>query len=283
MTEERFLDTYNPNNYDRPSITTDIVALCVTDGEIVGRLPKKNLSILMIKRNEHPYREYWALPGGFVKIDETLEECAIRELEEETNVKDVYMEQLYTFSEVDRDPRMRIISSGYLALMDRMVDSKAGTDAKEAIWFNLSYELIAKETREESNKVTKRSVYKLTLENEETVINCEVAKVDEFIGNSHTTDYNIIDKGDLAFDHCKIIVMALDRLRGKVEYTDIAFNLMPELFTLKSLQQVYELLLGKELVDGNFRKAIASIVEETDQEVYSGRRKAKLYRKVIEK
>lgn len=115
--------------YPHPAVTTDVVILTVLDGV---------LKVLLIKRGMDPFKGKWALPGGFVKIDESVDTCAVRELEEEAGIKDVYLEQLYTFGQVDRDPRERVISVAYYALIPGDdVELKAGTDASEAKWFDV--------------------------------------------------------------------------------------------------------------------------------------------------
>ena len=115
--------------YPHPAVTTDIVIFTVYDSA---------LKVLLINRGMEPFKGKWALPGGFIKMDENLEECAVRELSEETGVNDVYLEQLYTFGAVDRDPRERVISVAYYALIpSNSVELKAGTDADDAAWFNV--------------------------------------------------------------------------------------------------------------------------------------------------
>jgi 8-oxo-dGTP diphosphatase len=171
----------------------------------------------------------WALPGGFVNIDESLEDAAVRELEEETGVTDVYMEQLYTFGEPDRDPRMRVITVAYFALVPHTAvqQHRAGSDAIDTAWF---------------------SVLKLP---------------------------------ELGFDHHEIITYALQRLRYKLEYTMVGFELLPDEFTLSQLQQAYEITLQESLDKRNFRRKIlsAEIIEETGHKRQEGEgRPAKLYR-----
>ena len=123
LTEEEFLASYDASKYERPSVTVDMLIFTVTNEkkENYRKLPEKVLRLLMIKRADHPYIGQWALPGGFIKMDESLEEGALRELKEETNIDNIYMEQLYTWGDVNRDPRTRIISVSYMALVDSSV------------------------------------------------------------------------------------------------------------------------------------------------------------------
>ena len=118
LTEKEFLAKYRPGNYERPSVTVDMLVFTVEDVRPPGRsVPDKVLKLLLIRRKNHPFMNQWAIPGGFVNIDESVDAAAARELKEETSVEDVYLEQLYTWGEVNRDPRMRVISTSYLALV----------------------------------------------------------------------------------------------------------------------------------------------------------------------
>lgn len=119
-----------PDKYKKPSVTADIVIFTIRSGK---------LNVLLVKRGIKPYKDKWAFPGGFVRIDEDLEDAAKRELEEEANVKDVYLEQLYTFGDTKRDPRGRVITVAYMALVNSSeIELKASTDVSEANWFSIS-------------------------------------------------------------------------------------------------------------------------------------------------
>src|SRR5579884_2208405 len=209
---------YDPNKYERPSVTVDVIMMSLRQGD---------LQVLLIKRRSWPFEGMWAIPGGFVNMDESLETAAKRELREETGVQDVYLEQLYTFGDPGRDPRTRVITVVYFALLDsERLQVRAADDAMDVGWF---------------------SVYHLP---------------------------------PLAFDHAKILQYALDRLRGKLAYTNIAFNLLPEQFTLRELQRVYEIILHCKLDKRNFRKKILStgILEDTGAKKMEGtHRPARLY------
>jgi 8-oxo-dGTP diphosphatase len=207
--------------YPHPAVTTDIVIFTIRQDE---------LKVLLIKRSMPPHQGEWALPGGFVNLDESLEDGARRELEEETGVSGVYLEQLYTFGKPDRDPRERVITVAYYALIPTdTIEIRAATDADGVSWFGRN------------------------------------------------------ELPELAFDHKEILDMAHRRLVDKLDYSTIAFQFMPNEFTLPELQQVYELILGEELDKRNFRKRILSLdlVMETGRERKSGaHRPAKLYRSV---
>lgn len=205
--------------YPRPALTVD----CVVFG-----LDDVDLKVLLIQRALEPFEGKWALPGGFVNVDETLDAAALRELEEETGLRKVFLEQLYTVGELGRDPRERVVTVAYYALV-RLSDHKvkAATDARQALWFAMD------------------------------------------------------DLPKLAFDHDKILKMAHKRLQGKVRYQPIGFELLPQKFTLRQLQHLYEVVLDRELDKRNFRKKILGmeILEELDEvETDVAHRAARLYR-----
>ena len=205
--------------YPRPAVTVDCVVFGFDEGD---------LKVLLVRRDVEPFRGKWALPGGFVHIDESVEEAARRELREETGMERLYLEQLYTFGDVNRDPRGRVITVAYYALV-KLADHRvrATTDASSAAWFAVS----------------------------------EVAT--------------------LAFDHNRIIDVALARLKGKVRYQPIGFELLPVKFTLSQLQHLYEAILETTLDKRNFRKKILShglLIELDEIEQDVAHRAARLYK-----
>ncbi|MGL5675556.1 MAG: NUDIX hydrolase, partial [Cellulosilyticaceae bacterium] len=245
--EVNFLKNYNVEDYKRPSVATDIVALSVFTKEEANyrKLPEQNLHVLLIKRGEYPYKDWWALPGGFVKPEETVDETARRELEEETGVRDVYMEQLYTFSEVDRDPRTRVISASYMALMNKGQELHPSTDAQLAKWFKIDHRLLDTKIYEIEDGKKKEVCYLLKLEADDEILEAKLCFTKLLKGDSLEVQYEVIETNGIAFDHSKIIALAMERLKGKIEYTDVAFYLAPTYFTLTGLQKIYELVLGK--------------------------------------
>jgi len=232
--EEEFLKDYNPNNYDRLSLTTDILIFSVSDGvqENYRRLSKKHFSVLLVKRNTYPFRDKWCLPGGFIRIDEDLEDAAKRILKSEANIDNIYIEQLYTYGTPNRDPRMRVISTSYMALIDKnKLESKLPDNAS---WFNV----MVLEDKKQIN---------ITLDNGKEEIKFKIKKTLK----EKTTDrykFDILENDKIAFDHPLVITSGYFRLKNKIEYTDIVFNMMPEYFTLGELQQVYEVILGKKII-----------------------------------
>jgi 8-oxo-dGTP diphosphatase len=207
--------------YPRPAVTVDCVVFGLD-------LEAEDLKILLIQRGGQPFAGMWALPGGFVGMDETIEQSAKRELQEETGIARLYLEQLYTFGDPGRDPRGRTITVAYYALV-KLTDHtiKADTDASDVGWFAVS------------------------------------------------------DLPRLAFDHAKIVSVALNRLKGKVRYQPIGFELLPAKFTLSQLQRLYEVVLERELDKRNFRKKILGmglLVETSEIQKDVAHRAARLYR-----
>lgn len=210
-----------PFSYEhpRPALAVDCAVLGFDEGD---------LKVLLIRRGLEPSKGKWALPGGFVRMEESVDEAARRELVEETGLKGVFLEQLYTFGEVRRDPRGRTVSVAYFALVKLAEQEvKAATDAQAAQWF-------------------------------------------------------LADQAPvLAFDHAKILETAIVRVRNKVRYVPIGFELLPRNFTLTQLQHLYEVILGRALDKRNFRKkALALGVLEATKELEQGvsHRAARLYR-----
>lgn len=198
-------------------LTVDVVIFTVRDDA---------LQLLLVRRGVEPFAGSWAIPGGFVIEDEGLDEAARRELLEETGADNVYLEQLYTFGDPGRDPRGRVVTVAYYALVspDRLT-IRAGSDAADARWFDVA------------------------------------------------------DLPDVAFDHASILAYALERLRSKVEYSTVAFELLPEKFTLSDVQRVFETILGRELDKRNFRRKLKllDVLTELEEWEHGPNRPARLY------
>lgn len=265
MTEEEFLKNYDPKKYDNFAVSTDILILSIssTEQNNYRKLSEKSYSVLLIKRKNHPFKDKWCLPGGFVKVDEDLEDAPKRILENETNLKNIYLEQLYTYGSVNRDPRMRIISTSYMALIDKnRLNEKLPENAS---WFKIK-------KIEDNNTVT------IILDNDKEVLSFEIKKVLK----EKTTDrykFNLVKNDSIAFDHPLVILAGIERLKGKIAYTDVVFNMMPEYFTLGELQQVYEVILDKKLLDPAFRRIIADKVVPTEKyRTDGGHRPSRLFK-----
>lgn len=257
MKESEFIKNYNPSDFDRPSVTVDTVVFGLSrmDSGNYRKLDEQRLSVLLVKREAHPCKGKWALPGGFVAMDETLEDTAYRVLQTKAGLRGLYLEQLYTYGALERDPRMRILSVAYVALVDR-----EQYQAEHAVWFDVSIDAGA-----------------LLLTGPE-VIRIPLTEDIKRNGKLNILNYSA-DSSFLAFDHAQIIVDGLLRIRNKVEYTNIAFNLVTDEFTISELQQVYEVILGAELIPAAFRRKIAGNIEETGSiQQDKGHRPSKLYR-----
>jgi 8-oxo-dGTP diphosphatase len=209
------------SDYPQPSVTVDLIIFTIAEDD---------LKVLLIRRGQEPFKGRWALPGGFVEIDESLEEAAARELKEEVGVTNVYLEQLYTFGDPKRDPRGRVISVSYFALIDaerqRIV---AASDAADAQWHSV---------------------------------------------------FDPRGMAKLAFDHGKILDYAVWRLRNKIEWTTVGYELLPKKFTLSELQRVYEIILQRPVDKRNFRKKILAqgqIIELNETRGDVAHRPARLY------
>ena len=241
LTEAQFLATYDANNFERPSVTVDMLIFTVTDEEKKNyrKLPEKVLRLLLIKRGGHPYIGQWALPGGFVLMDESLDEAALRELKEETNIDNIYMEQLYTWGDVGRDPRTRVISASYMSLVDSSsLDIKASDDADDAKWFTVSCRLYQEQKTVTEKGYILQKLFKLSLSNDENNLSAIVKIIKTVEGKVTKVEREVVESNGIAFDNAKIIEYGIERLRSKIEYTGIEFNIMPELFTLTELQKV---------------------------------------------
>lgn len=262
--EAEFLKHYRPSDFEKLSLTTDILLFSVSEkrGDNYRKVATKQFSVLLVKRDTYPFKDKWCIPGGFMKMNETTDEAAIRVLGNETNLHNIYMEQLYTFSDVKRDPRMRIVSTAYMALINK--NQLTQTLNEKAKWFAINIVENDTLTMElTSHDETLTFTYKKHLLNETT----------------SRFDFHIIQNNCLAFDHAKVLCEGISRLRNKIEYTDIVFNMMPDLFTLGDLQRVYEAILGKKLIDAAFRRNIKQKVTKTDRQVTSGgHRPSYLYR-----
>lgn len=265
--EEEFLKNYNPNSYEKLSMTTDILLISVSSENTNNyrKNDKKMMSILLVKRDHYPYKDKWCLPGGFLNPKtETLDECARRILKKETNLDNIYLEQLYTFDRIDRDPRMRVVSTSYVALVDK--NRLTNNINKNASWFDIT--LIEE----------KDSVVSIALDNKKEIINIDIKKE---LKDKTTDRYEYIglNNDKLAFDHDIVILSGIERIRNKINYTDIVFNMMPEYFSLGELQQVYEVILGKKLLAPAFRRIIKDKVIKTDKkEIGAGHRPSYLFK-----
>lgn len=267
MTPEEF------NKRHSMKVATDILIYTVSDQnqDNPRKVREKQLQLLMIQRCGEPFKGSWAIPGGAVENNESVDDAAYRELKEETNIDNVYIEQLYTWGDEKRDlrakksPENRAVSVSYMALVDsEKLNVKAGDDAADARWFTVHCSSMSYTMEDGSGNILgKEYDYALTLthDNGEESIACSaMVKVKHIIEDTVIrTTREVVKSDGIAFDHAMLIQYSLERLRNKVEYTNVVFNLMPNLFTLGELQNVYEILLGKELLTPNFRKKVLEV------------------------
>ena len=202
--EREFLGGYDPASFPPFAVAADLAMFTIRVGL---------LAVLLVQRRDHPFRGYWALPGGFVRADESTDQTARRELAEETGVSDFtgHLEQLRTYSDPGRDPRMRVVSVAHVALAPDLPDARAGGDAAVARWWPV-----------------------------------------EDVGLDDASAEGL----PLAFDHARILADALDRVRGKLEYTTLAAAFVDEPFTLADLRRVYAAVWGSAPDPGNFRRKV---------------------------
>jgi 8-oxo-dGTP diphosphatase len=236
MDEAEYLERYDPTAFERPSVAIDLVLMSVVDG-----VP----AVLLIQRDEHPFRGRWALPGGFVGIGESLDDAARRVLADKAHMADAYVEQLYTFGAVNRDPRMRIISVAYFALLpaDRFAAALKGAAGL-------------------------------------TLARLTVPWAGEAGGPVDVHDAEG-ERFALAFDHEAILGVAMLRLRGKIDYSGVGFALLPDRFTLRALQDVHEAILDVSLNKPAFRRRMLDrgwIAPTGERETGASFRPAELYR-----
>lgn len=207
QTLEEFLACYDADRYKKPSVTVDMLIFCDDNAQ-------STLQLLLIERANHPCINTWALPGGFVEMDENLEQAAMRELEEETHLKEAYLEQLYTYGDVDRDPRGRTISVAYLAIIsNKDEDMHADDDAKNAAWFDVSCNKVKEETFEETStkgmkakNVKTVTEYEIKLQAKEISLSAKVQRICTQIGRRKKEEMILLENNQIAFDHAKIIL-----------------------------------------------------------------------------
>ena len=229
----------------------NVLAFAVSIGKFQScrSLSDKHLSILLKKENKD-----WILPSKNLEDDETLYESAEKILVKETNIKNVYKEQLYTFSNLDRVPNKHVITTSYIALFDKEKLKK--TLEPNTDWFKI-------------NGKESKGIIDLVLSNDEEILEIKYERK-IFDKSTGKCEYKILKSDGIGYDHATIIICGLERMHNNVVNTDIIFNLMPELFTLGELQQVYEMFLGKKLLDPAFRRIIQNKVIKTNEIIKTG-------------
>ncbi|MBR3552715.1 MAG: NUDIX hydrolase [Clostridia bacterium] len=248
--EQDYLRGYSMEQFARPSVTTDIAVFALrTEGlDNFRKDPVRRLSLLLVRRGEHPFRDCWALPGGFLRMDETVEDCALRELKEETGVPPAALVYTGVFSALDRDPRGRIISNAFICVLNEAPPPRAGSDAADARWFDVDFAPAADGT------------FSLVLTSGDVTLTARLKEAWTAFGTAlHETS----GRSALAFDHAAIITSALRQLREKAAAFELIFDFLPEMFTLNDLQQAQEAITGVPVAVANFRRKAAPFVKET--------------------
>ena len=288
--EKAFLQSYDMSAFDRPSLTADIAVFAILkpkESDEYRKDPEQKLGILLINRKDYPYKDCWALPGGFSNRKETLHDTALRELKEETGVDNAYLESFGIFSTPGRDPRGWIVSEAFLALVDgSKTKVQAGTDAGDAAWFTIDVSRTEMKKNVLKTKAEIKIKYEMIFESADSGESIKAVVEETKIYDNHheSVSYEVLDSGRLAFDHAEIIVRAFKSLHKEADDAGrIIFDLMPEKFTLYSLQEAYEIVLGEKLTTPNFRRKIAPFVIETDETITGvGHRPAKLFKRNLE-
>ena len=268
MNEQEFLQSYDITKYDRPSLTADIAIFAIHRfaPDSYRHEPSRELSLLLVRRGQHPFRDCWALPGGFVQREESVEACALREVAEETGVQPSALMPIGSYSKPGRDPRGWVVSELFASVIpdeDRL--PVGGDDAAEAAWFSVRFDEAADGS------------CSLRLQNGQTLICARLKLLQSRFGRS---SFAILDSGALAFDHAAMIAEALCALRESAKEFEVIFDFLPKRFTLTELQRVQETVMNVSVLPANFRRKISEYVVATDETTEgAGHRPAVLYEK----
>lgn len=271
--DKNFLLMYSDSEYQKPSVTVDAVVfrLSETQSQNYRKLPQKKLQVFLTKRSYPPFKNKYAVIGTFIDLNFELSKTMKLCVKKKVNLQNFYFEQLYTFGEKTRDPRTRVLSTSYMLLTNKEEKLENGE------WFDVNVtETILKNTIANDCYEFEKQI-NLVLSNQnntfENILNLKIKKQD--LQESKTVS---VQDSYLAFDHAKIIYYALERLKNKLEYTDIIFNLLPKYFTLTELKNCYEVILGEKLLDANFRRKTAKLVVPTQDFVTGkGHRSSQLF------
>lgn len=272
--DKKFLALYSDSEYEKPSVTTDAVIFRLINKEVQNyrKLPEKKLQVYLMRRTYSPFINHFSVVGTFIDLNTEISTTMKLCVKNKVNLENYYFEQLFTFGDKARDPRTRVLSVSYLLLTNEFEQLSGGE------WFNVNLTLEKNELEYTENGYIQQKQFALNLISEKetlkNIIHVEVIK--DGLQEKKTVETSV---NTLAFDHAKIIFYALDRLKNKLEYTDIVFNLLPEKFTLTELKQSYEVILGEKLLDANFRRKTAKLVIPTNDFVTGkGHRSSQLFK-----
>lgn len=258
--DEKFLTLYSDSKYEKPSVTVDAVIFRINSeqSENYRKLPEKKLQVFLTKREYSPFKKQYSVIGTFIdlkhELSDTMKLCVLNKV----GLKNYYYEQLFTFGDKSRDPRTRVLSVSYMLLTNNQEEAFNGE------WFDIETKELNSQMQKYENgfKINKTINLKLTSKNQ--TIENQIEVIIEKIGLEEKKSINVV-KNNLAFDHVKLIFYALERLKNKLEYTDIIFNMLPREFTLTELKQCYEVILNERLLDANFRRKTSKMVSPTNQ------------------
>lgn len=272
--DKKFLELYSDSEYEKPSVTVDAVIFRLVDKteNNYRKLPQKKLQVYLTKRKYSPFKNVYSVIGTFIDLKEEIEQTMKLCVKNKVGLTNFYSEQLYTFGDKGRDPRTRVLSVSYMLLTDENEILENGE------WFDIDISSSSeKELSENGYTISQHIELKLSNEN-----SCLENKLNVSIQKNNLTETKKIETvtSFLAFDHLKLICFAIERLKNKLEYTDIIFNLLPKTFTLTELKFSYETILGEKLLDANFRRKTAKLVEPTEEfSTGRGHRNSLLYTK----
>lgn len=258
--DKKFLELYSDSEYEKPSVTVDAVIFRMIDKESKNyrKLPEKKLQVLLLNRKYSPFKDFYAVPGTFIDLNTNLATTMQLCVKNKVGIDNYYYEQLFTFGDKQRDPRTRVLSVSYMLLTSKEEKITNGE------WFDINFE--EKQTKQkilENGYNHEKEVY-LTLSNYDTTLKNTIKVKVKKKNLEQSKEVDIISSS-LAFDHIKLVYFALERLKNKLEYTDIAFNLLPKKFTLTELKNCYEEILGTKLLDANFRRKTSHLVSPLNE------------------
>lgn len=272
--DEKFLELYSDSIYEKPSVTVDAVIFRLFDKpqQNYRKLPEKKLQVYLTKRKFSPYKDKYSIVGTFINLNNELSESMQNCVEQKVGLKNnYYYEQLFTFGNKDRDPRNRVLSVSYMLLTNQDTIVSGGE------WFDINIKEDSQRVDQTNEGYVLNKNYQLTLSSNDVVLNSKISIKITKKGIDEQKNVEILQT-DLAFDHARIIFYALERLKNKLEYTNIIFNLLPKKFTLTELKNSYEVILREKLLDANFRRKTAKLVVATnDYQGGKGHRTSQLF------
>ena len=271
--DKKFLELYSDSEYQKPSVTVDAVIFRIfsKESENYRKLAQKKLQVYLNKRQYSPYKDKYAIVGTFIDLQHELSDTMKLCVKNKVGLSNYYYEQLFTFGDKSRDPRTRVLSVSYMLLTNDKENLTNGD------WFDIDVKEIKSNTEKLENGFKLTKTFELSLSNQDKTLKNIIEISNTKINLEETKSINIISS-DIAFDHAKIILQALERLKNKLEYTDIIFNLLPTEFTLTELKQCYEVILGEHLLDANFRRKTAKMVSPTNKlDTAKGHRTSQLF------